>query len=119
MKQYLIVDLQGDIIELANLNDIKRLLISELRKDTFNNVDERDVVEGNIKTLCSLASDDMTLKQMEEQLKFYSYKIIDLLQIQRDLEDLKNYFAPNKESITIAFGTVIDKINKEVNKNEI
>ena len=118
MKQYLIVDLQGDYIELASLNDIKRLLISEVREDTFNNYDERDVVEGNVKTLCSLASDDMTLKQMEEQLKFYYYKIIDLLQIQRDLEDIKCYFLDKNKHVENVCET-IDMINKEVNKNEI
>lgn len=118
MKQYLIVDLQGDYIELASLNDIKRLLISEVRDDTFNNYDERDVVEGNVKILCSLASDDMNLKQMEEELEVYGYKIIDLLDLQRDLEDIKCYFL-DKEKYVGAVCETIDMINKEVNKNEI
>ena len=30
----------------------------------------------------------------------------------KNFQDLKGYFAPNKEPITVAFDTVIDKINK-------
>lgn len=114
---YLLVDCMSDYKEIGDLKTIKDLLIVDLVEDIFNNVDERDVVEGNVKVLKKLAMNTMTLSEMKEELNCYSYKIIDLLQIQRDLEDLKNYFAPNKEPITISFDTVINTINKGVNEN--
>ena len=53
----------------------------------------------------------------EEELRNYSYKVIDLLELQRDLEDIRSYFLNKKEYVGNVCET-IDKINKEVN-NEI
>lgn len=116
MKQYLIVDLHSEYNKLANIKDIKELLISEIKEDTFNNYEERDVVEGNTKILCSLALDTMTFNDMKKELEVYNYKIIDLLDLQRDLEDVKGYFL-DKQDYVGAICETIDKINKEVNKN--
>ncbi len=116
MKHYLIVDCMSDYKEIMDIKGIKELLIEEVTQDIYNNPDERDVVEGNVKILKSLALDSMTLKGMEEELECYSFKIIDLLDLQRDLEDVKGYFL-DKERYVGNICETICEINKEVNNN--
>lgn len=115
MKQYLIVDLQSDYKELFDFNDIKHFFTEELKGDIFNNYEEKEIVVENVKILCSLANNEMCLNEIKEELECYNYKIIDLLDLQRDLEDIKGYFL-DKEEYVGAVCETIDKINKEVNK---
>jgi len=115
MKRYLIVDCMSDYKEIMDIKGIKELLIEEVTQDINNNSDERDIVEGNIKILKKLALDTMNFKEMEEELGVYSFKIIDLLKIQMDIEDCKQHFAPNVDShLYFEFNGVLDAISKGV-----
>ncbi len=97
--------------------ELKELLIDEVIDDLKNNKQDYDIVVGCTGILESLAKGKDSEKYILDNLEGYGWKVIDLLQIQRDLEDLKHYFAPHKEPITISFNTVINTINKGVNEN--
>lgn len=116
MKQYLIVDLCSDLKKLGNSNDIKELLIGQITQDMLNYYYEEDIVISNTKLLCSLASDIMSLKTMIQELEPFGYKVIDLLDLQRDLEDFKQYWG-NKGNYKGNFDMILKTINEEVNKN--
>lgn len=100
--------------KIMDYKGLRNLYIDELYQDTIDNCSEREIVVCNAKEFVNLAQSDTlpNINDLKGYLESFGWKIIDLLEIQRDLEDLKNYFAPNKEPITISFDTVINTINK-------
>lgn len=117
MKHYLIVDVCSDYRELADVNDLKYLLIEQTIQDSDNNYEDKDIIRQNIRTLAELAKkekpDNIYLK---EQLAPFGFKVIDLLELQRDLFDIKDYFDYIKKENVETFNDVIERVNKEVNK---
>lgn len=116
MKQYLVVDLFSDSRWLMNYNDLKDLLIEQLEQDTRENHEDYDIVNNNLKVLTKLAREKENLNYLTEQLLSFSFKTIDLLELQRDLFDTKDYFDYVKKEKVETFNDVIERINKEVNK---
>lgn len=91
-KQYLVVDMAGNENEICNWKELKELLIQEVTNSIYSDYEERDIVEQNVGILRSLALDSMTLKEIKQELECYNYKTIDLINLQRDLEDFKQYW---------------------------
>lgn len=120
IKQYLIVDCMGDYTELADYKDIRDLLIEEIIQDIRENIGDKSLEKemlDNIYLLERLAREkDTPLSYIKKELECYSFKIIDLLDLQRDLEDIRGYFLDKQDYVEDICET-IDKINKEVNKN--
>jgi len=118
---YFIFNVYDDIKngKIMDYKGLRNLYIDELYQDTIDNCSEREIVVYNTKEFVNLAQSDTSpnVNDLKDYLASFGWKIIDLLEIQRDLEDLKSYFAPNKESITISFDTIINTINKGVNEN--
>ena len=112
MKQYLVVDVYSDYKEEMNYKDLKRLLVEELSRDTKDSYKEWELVSANVEIFSKLVLEDYTpVDFILEQLESYGYKVIDLLDTRRDLEDIKVYF---KGKNAAAFDNVIDMINKGV-----
>ena len=99
---------------IKDYKELKELLINEVIDDLKNNRQDYDIVVSCTNILEIIAKGKDSVKYVLDNLEGYGWKIIDLLELQRDLEDLKNYFAPNREPIAVSFNTVIDKINKGV-----
>jgi N-acetyl-anhydromuramyl-L-alanine amidase AmpD len=115
--QYLLVDTYADTQELKEYNELKDLYIEEIKKDLLENIEDKDIVRKGVNILVeTIKGKTIPIKTIEDSLECYGYKIIDLLQIQRDLEDIKKYF--EKRYYTNDFKVVIEMINNEVNKNE-
>ena len=115
MKRYLVVDCMSDWKQIMNEKEIRELLINEVKEDIIDNTDEREIVIENTKFLSEFAKGNMKLKDVEEKLGEYSFKIIDLLKIQMDIEDCKHYFASNIDShLYYEFNGVLEAINKGV-----
>lgn len=121
MKSYLIADCMGDYTELADYKDIRDLLIEEIIQDIRNNIGDKSLEKetlDNIYLLERLAREkDTPLSYIEKELECYSFKIIDLLSLQRDLEDVKGYLL-NKEHFVGDVCEVIDTINKVIKDGE-
>lgn len=122
MKNYLIVDMVSDYKKFMDYKDIKDLLIEELVRDLKTNIGEitlEQAMLNNVYVLERLAREKETpLSYLEKQLEEYSFKVIDLLQLQRDLEDVKDYFLTDNKGYVGDICETIELINKEVNKNE-
>lgn len=115
MKQYLVIDIYSDYKEEMNYKDLKQLLIEELARDTKDNYKEWDIVSINVEIFSKLALEDYTsVDYLLEHLEGFGYKVIDLLDTQRDLEDIKVYFKGKGSAV---FDNVIDMINKGVKDN--
>lgn len=107
-KNYFIVDLQSDYKKFADIKEIRKLLIDVLYDDTLSCRDNPDVVMQNVKVLIDLAKyENVSITILENNLKSYDYKIIDLMQLERDLEDIKQLVG--KENL---FDEIINIINK-------
>ena len=110
---YLVVDMNSDYKERMDYRGIKKLLIETIQEDLLMNNGEYDIVKDCTDELVKMAKEEwIAEKWIIDLLESYSYKVIDLLQFQRDLEDLKEYFAPNKETVAVQFDTIINKINE-------
>lgn len=119
---YFIFDVYDDIKngKIMDYKGLRNLYIDELYQDTIDNCSEREIVVYNTKEFVNLAQSDTSpnVNDLKDYLASFGWKIIDLLEIQRDLEDLKNYFAPkDNEFLSIEFRDVINRINKGANEN--
>lgn len=113
MKHYLLVDCNDDYKELKSYEELKQYITTIIKDDVIYNSCENSVVEKGVNLLANIITNN-TLGEVKKALEWYGYKIIDLLDLQRDLEDTKQYF--DKNYYTSAFVEVIAKINDEVNK---
>lgn len=112
IKQYLIVDLNSNYKELMDYKGLKNLLIDTVQNDLLMNCSEYDISKDCSDILSKLAKEDFTcVSYITGHLLSYCYKTIDLLELQRDLEDCKNYFT-NESTIPTVFDVVLDIINK-------
>ena len=121
-SDYLIVDLIGDYNKIGGYEDVKDLLIEEIVNDLRTNMNDSTLEESmknNLEVLEKLAREKETpIKYIKEQLKSYSFKVIDLLELQSDLLDIKHYFE-SKDCLEYTGKTdeVVNIINKELCKN--
>lgn len=117
---YLIVDLMGDYKALADYKDIKDLLVEQIVEDLRANMQDECLhssMMNNLGILERLAREkDTPLNYIIEQLESYSYKVIDLLQLQRDLADIKDYFEKGNIEFAGKTDEVINIINEELCK---
>ena len=110
---YLVVDLNSDWKKKMNYKELKELLTSSIQEDLMMNLGEYDIVKDCSDELVKMAKEDYTsLKWITDLLESYSYKVIDILDLQRDLEDIKGYFL-DKENCVVNICETIDEISKE------
>lgn len=93
MKDYLLIDTLCDYKETKSYKELKERLIELVVTDTLDcGINNKDILENNITILSKLAKEDYTsLDYIIKQLEGFSYKTIDLIKMQRDLEDIKDY----------------------------
>lgn len=118
IKQYFIVDLNSDYKERMDYKEMKNLLIETIQEDLLMNNGEYDIIKDCSDELIKMAKEDFTcVKWITDLLESYSYKVIDLLELQRDLEDLKIHYG-EKGICMKPFEDIINLVNKGVNYNE-
>ena len=100
---------------IKNYKELRELLIEEVIDNLKNNRQDNDVVVSCTGILETIAKGKDSVKYVLDNLEGYGWKIINLLDLQRDLEDIKSYFLGKGEYVG-AICETIDKINKEVNK---
>lgn len=117
---YLVVDLMSDYKALMDYKDIRDLLIEQLVNDLRENMTEIELKDTNIKTLGVLErlarEKDTSLGFIEKQLEDYSFKIIDLQQLHRDLYDLHDFLAIDTE-LDKTLDIICKIMNEGVDKN--
>lgn len=107
---YFIVDLQSDYKAFADIKKIRELLIEVLFDDAYSCKDDADIVIQNLRIMRELAEhENISINFLEGHLESYGYKIIDLMQLERDLEDIKQFVG--KENL-------FDEIIKLINEGE-
>lgn len=105
---YFIVDLQSDYKSFADIKNIRNLLIEVLFDDALSCKDDVDIVIQNLRIMRELAEhENISISFLEGHLESYGYKIIDLMQLERDLEDIKQLVG--KENL---FDEIINIISK-------
>lgn len=117
MKQYLLVDCMGDYKEIMSQKELKSMVVDHIVEDTLENIGDEGIVRNNVLELEKMIFKEPTMKNIKDLLESFSYKTIDLLDLQRDLEDVKGYLL-NKQDYVGDICETIDKINNEVNKCE-
>lgn len=101
--------------KIMNRKQLYELMVDEITDDLKNNHREYEIVISCVNQLNELAKNNLVSDNyIIDALESFGWKVLDLLQIQRDLEDLKEYFSQNEENIGEDFNKVIEKINKGV-----
>lgn len=114
MKQFLVVDLNSDWKDTMSYKELKDLLVDTIRNDILSNHEEYDIVNSCFKDLEKMIKENIGLGWLKERLESYCYKTIDLLDTQRDLEDVIDYLG--KTRYVGDYRSLVDLINIEVNK---
>lgn len=99
MKRYLLVDTLTDYKTLNNEKELKELLVELVGNDTRTNSNVEEIVLNNVKIFEELAKENVSMNYIQEKLEEFCYKIIDLEQLIRDLEDTKEYFNNNNKLV--------------------
>ena len=110
---FLVSDNYSDYKNISNYKDLKKLLISELKRDTFENC-EQNIVENNFKVMEKLALEDYSdIEYIKEQLSSFGWYVQDFRDMQRDINNLREYLA-YKSKDTKAIDEVLDLLDKGV-----
>ena len=93
-------------------------LIDEIKQDTFNNIDDADIIKGNFKIMEHLAKTDLDIDFINKQLKDYGWHIDDLCELYRTINNLNEYClrtdTKTKEDAKV-LSDVLDFLHKEYN----
>ena len=103
-KRYFLVDLYSDYKEFMDYKDLRVLLIERIVDDVRSNKNELEIVTNNFDLMTRLAEEKFTrLDFIIANLKDFGYKVIDLMELERDLEDIKQF---------VGYDNVFDEIIK-------
>lgn len=115
---YLVSDDYGNFKEIMNYKQLKELLIDELIRDTRENIDfeNKDVMELNIKQLGELAKDNIvSLDYIKDNLKSYGWSVLNILDVQKGLNDIREYVARKSTGVNIkVFDDILKYIDEEL-----
>lgn len=111
---YLIMDNYGDYKEIMNYKQMYNLLIDEIVEDSKENYNEYDIITNNLEQLSQLAKDDFTNeKYVIDNLQTYGWTIININDIKKALNELREYAARNTNDIKV-FDEIIKYIDEEL-----
>lgn len=90
LKRAYIVDCQ----DIYYFEDLKQALISEVKRDTIENREDKNIVESNLKLLEKIYSDNYGFNEnfLIEELRAFGYGITKVDNIVSGLLDLKHYW---------------------------
>lgn len=111
---YLVSDDYGDFKEIMNYKQLYEMLVDELIEYTKNNYEEYDIVSLNVKQLGELAKNNLVdEKYIVDNLKSYGWSVLNILDIQKGVNDLREYVARKSTDIKV-FDDVLKYIDEEL-----
>ena len=114
---YLVSDDYGDFKEIMNYKQLYEMLVDEILRDTLENLDfeSKDVMNLNIKQLGKLAKDTSIVdeKYIIDNLKSYGWSVMNIFDIQKSLNDIREYVARKSTDIKV-FDDVLKYIDEEL-----
>jgi len=108
---YLVSDDYGDFKGLMNYKELKDLLVDELIGQTRENHKEYDLIKYDLGVLSDIAKDKITYNRVIEELKSYGWNILNICDVQKGINDLREYVA-RKDSNLKAFDDVLRYIDR-------
>ncbi len=111
---YLVSDDYGDFKEIMNYKQLRELLIQEV-VDNIKEVKDNDKERFSdcLEHLQSLAKNEDSLSHNIACLKLYGWHIQDILNIQRGINDLREYWA-RKHTDTKVFDDLLKFIDEDL-----
>jgi hypothetical protein len=110
---YLVSDDYGDFKKLMNYKELKGLLVDEIVEHAIENHKEYDFIKYDLEVLSDIAKDKITYNRVIEELKSYGWNVLNVCDIQRGINDLREYVA-RKDSNLKAFDDVLRYIDEEL-----
>lgn len=111
---YLVSDNYGDYKDLMNFDNLRNLLVEELERDIKENIDEKDIVKNCVAELVSIATEKRTdLNYIKDLLSSYGWYIQDMVKLQRDINNLREFIARKSSDIKV-FDEVLKYMDEEI-----
>ena len=110
---YLVSDDYGDFKKLMNYKELKEFLLDELIANSKENHKEYDFITYNLGVISDIAKDKITYNRVIEELKSYGWNVLNVCDIQKGINDLREYIA-RKDSNLKAFDDVLRYIDEEL-----
>ena len=110
---YLVSDDYGNFKEIMNYKQLKELVINELVEEIKENTNEREIVVSEVNRLSFYAKNEVNIDLIEEDLKGFGWYITDILNIQRGINDLREYWA-RKHTDTKVFDDLLKFIDEDL-----
>lgn len=114
---FLISDDYGDFKRIMSYKEARELLINEIVEETQQNCGEYDIVESNTKQLGKIAKDNaLNEKYLVENLQSFGWYVVNVLDIQRHLNNLREYlFSINgDDKIVKELDDILNYMDKEL-----
>ena len=91
MKSFIVCDDYSDYKEIMNEKDLIRLLLKDIKEDTLENYNDKDIIKSNFEIMEKLVLNDYTIDYLKEQLQSYGWYIQDLWKLLQDLSNFQAY----------------------------
>lgn len=114
---FLISDDYGDFKRIMNYKEAREFLIDEIVEDSKQNHTEYDIISLNVKQLGELSKNNLiTDKYLIDNLKSYGWNVINVSDLQKDINDLREYlFGINgNDKIVNELDDILKYIDKEL-----
>lgn len=110
---YLVSDDYGDFKKIMNFKELKELLIDELISDSKENHKEYDFIKYDLEVLSDIAKEKITYNRIIDELKSYGWNVINILDIQEGINDLREYVARKSTDLKV-FDDILKYIDEEL-----
>lgn len=91
MKRFIVCDDYSDYKNIMSEKELKALLVEDIKNDTLENIDDRDIVENNFEIMEKLALNTYTIDFLIKELESCGWYVQDLWQLQQDLSNFQTY----------------------------
>ena len=81
-----------DSQDIYYMEDLKRALINEIKRDTLENTEEQTIVKNNLELLEKVCSNKYTESFIIDELKNFGYSIESVYKVIKGLNAINDYF---------------------------
>jgi len=111
---YLVSDDYGDFKKIMNFKELYGMLADEIVQDIKQNYNEYDILKECVDQLGSLVKNNLVNeKYIINNLESYGWHVINILDIQKGINDLREYVARKSTDLKV-FDDILKYIDEEL-----
>lgn len=117
---FLVADYWNEYSKIMNYKELRTLLIDELEEEIKENIEEKDIVNDNLKQLSELAkTDTQSVADLIESVESFGWKVIELHDLHCKLNSLRSYLANKNSDKSKQYIDSIDRVIQIIDDNKL